>query len=140
MCPYISIVINYLPPIKLLSYFLLIGTAISLIACTLTGIGIIPCLVILKPRDSKLSLTKDDFSALILKPNTIFFKLFLLYLHGLIHRSSMQALTYSKPSNDSSIFSWKISRLLQISLAIFDIEIYLTVILLCIVLETQDIR
>ena len=70
MFPHISIVINYLPPIKLVSYFLLVGTAMYLIACTLLGKGIMPYLVILKPRYNKLSLAKSDLSALILKPAT----------------------------------------------------------------------
>ena len=65
MFPHISIVINYSPPIKLLSCFLLVGTAMCLITCTLSGKGVIACLVILKPRYCKLSLAKDDFSALI---------------------------------------------------------------------------
>ena len=57
---------------KLLSCLLLVGTAMSLIARTLSGKGIMPCLVILKPRYSKLYLA-NDFSALIMKPAALSF-------------------------------------------------------------------
>ena len=40
----------------------------SLIACIMSGKGIKPCLVIVKPRYSKLYLAKNDLFALILKP------------------------------------------------------------------------
>ena len=73
MSLYICMVIDLLPPIKLLSCFLLVGTAMRLIACTLSGKGIMPCLGILKPRYSKLSMAKNDFCALILKPATFSF-------------------------------------------------------------------
>ena len=49
-------------PLKLLSCYSLVGTAMSLIACTLTGKGIMPCLVILKPRYFKSPLAKNDLS------------------------------------------------------------------------------
>ena len=75
MFPHISIVINYLPPTKLVICFLLVGTAISLIACSISGKGIMLFLFILKPRYSKLSMAKNDFSALIFKPAAFsFFK------------------------------------------------------------------
>ena len=68
MFPHNSIVINNVHPEKVLSWLLLVGTALCIIACTFSGKGIIiPYLVISKPRHSKLSLAKNDFSALILK-------------------------------------------------------------------------
>ena len=109
MFPHISIVINYsFTASKLL---LLVGTAMCLIACTLSGKGIIPCLVLSKSRYSKLSLAQNDYSALILKPaafsllRTIFTlcrwssKLTLL----MMKRSLISALTYSKPLNNSNL-------------------------------------
>ena len=92
-----------------------------LIACTLFGKGIMPSLVIKKPRYSRLSLANLDFSALILKPAAFsFFKTtFTLYKWSwklpllMIQKSSILALTYSKSLNNSFIFSWKISGLLH---------------------------
>ena len=53
------------------------------IAHTLSGKGLIPCLFNLKPTYSKLTLAKNDFSALILyQLLLISSKLFLLYLDG----------------------------------------------------------
>ena len=64
MFPHISIV----TPIKLVSWFSLVGTAMCLIACTLSGKDFIPCRVISTLRYSKLPLAKNNYSALILKP------------------------------------------------------------------------
>ena len=115
MFPHISIVIN--DSYKALNCFLLVGTAMSFIVCTVSGKGIIPCLVILKPIYSKLSLANFDYSALILKPATLssFETIFTLFGWSsklpllLIIKLSIYALTYSKPLN---IFSWKIPGLL----------------------------
>ena len=53
---------------KLLNCFLVVGTAMFLIASTLLGRGMMPSLVILKPKYSSSSFAKKDFSAFTLKP------------------------------------------------------------------------
>ena len=69
-------------PLKLLCCFLLVGTALCLIACILSDKGIIPCLVIFE--NQKLSMTKIDFSALILKAAAFtLFKTIFTLLDGL---------------------------------------------------------
>ena len=54
---HISIVFKYSPPMKRLSYFSLVDTAMRLKTFTLSGKGIISCLVFLKLRYSKLYLS-----------------------------------------------------------------------------------
>ena len=92
----------------------------SLIASTLSGKGIMPCLGILNPRYSSSFLAKTYFSALTSNP---FYFSLLSTLSNLsmwsskdllliIKRSSMYVLT-SRPLNNSFIFSWNISGLLN---------------------------
>ena len=84
-----------------------------LIASTLWGKGIVPCLIILNPRYSRSFPAKKDFSTFTLNPFcfnllnalSILLMWYSKYLLLIINRSSIYVVTYSRPLNNLYIFA-----------------------------------